>query len=504
MAFEISNFNVAKKLVLEKSEFTVECNISLGDNAQKILASSVEAGVSGSEALNGVANYSGTVDIKIVFLNNEGEINTVCSTCPFSSKFENEDIVTGQKPLIKVKVVDYTIDSVSGDSARVSVMLMQSGFILSNKEVRTISNGNDDVCCKFDEIDIVKFLGSLQETFEVESEISLRDKIKKILLTESRVLVRNAESGVNFVTVSGDVIIKVLYINENDKFENGYLYDTFKEEIDLEGVTRDCFVEASAHIKQENMVTELISDEKGERIAVKTPITINVCAYAPERLQVIKDLYSTKRELNTTTQSFEMAKANPVEVIEGKIEGSLMLGEDSPRVDKILFFGGDGVSITNQYINENEIFVEGIARTNVVYLNDEDGLWYSVQLDVPFTISDKTNINPQSVLSVDATVSDVDVSVKKGRELLYDAKVKASINYTTIENSAVISEAVEKDEYPEKDCAMEVVFAKAGQELWDIAKDAKVKESQIVSQNPDITFPLENDNSLILFYQKLN
>lgn len=504
MAFEINNFNVARKLVLDKSEFSVECNVSLGDNAQKILASSVEASVNGSEALNGVVNYSGTVDVKIVFLNEEGEINTACSTCPFSSKFENEDIVTGQKSVISVKVVDYSIDAVTGDSARISVMLMQSGFILSNKEVRTISNNNEEVCCKFDEIDIVKFLGSLQETFQNESEISLRDKVKKFILTESSVLIKNVESGVNFITVSGDVVTKVLYINENDKFENGYLFDNFKEEVDLEGVTRDCFVEASAFVKQENVVTELVSDEKGDKISIKIPISVDVCAYVPEKLQVIKDLYSTNRELNTTTQSFEMARANPVEVIEGKIEGSLMLGEDSPRVDKILFFGGDGVSITNQYVKDNEIFIEGIARTNVVYLNDEDGQWYSVQIDVPFTISDKTNINAQAILSVDATVSDVDVSVKKGRELLYDAKVKASVNYTTIENSAVISEAVEKEEYPEKDFAMEVVFAKAGQGLWDIAKDAKVKESQITSQNPEITFPLENDSSLILFYQKSN
>jgi len=32
----------------------------------------------------------------------------------------------------------------------------------------------------------------------------------------------------------------------------------------------------------------------------------------------------------------------------------------------------------------------------------------------------------------------------------------------------------------------------------------KVKEEQIVVQNPNIMFPLEEDTSLILFYQKSN
>lgn len=504
MAFETKNFNVAKKLVLNKSEFNVECNILLGDNVGKILVTSVEASVNGSETLNGIVNYSGTVDTKIVFLNEAGELNTVCSSCPFSSKFENEDIVTGQKAFINVKVVDYSIENINGDSVKVSVMLMQSGFVISNKEIRTIENNDNDVCCRYDEIEVVKFIGSEQETTEISLETLVRDKVKKIILTESKVLVRNVESGVNFVTVSGDVITKVLYVNENDKFENGYLIDNFKEELELEGVTRESFVEGYSFVKQENVVTELVTNENGDKIVVKVPITINVCAYKEETLQVINDLYSTKKETKTTTQSFEMVKANPVDVVEGKIEGSLMLDEDKPRVDKILFFGGNNVTITNNYINDGEVFIEGIARTNVVYLNDEDGSWHSVQIDVPFTISDKTNINQDAILNIHAVVTDVDVSVKKGRELLYDAKVKASVNYTTTQTSAVIEEATEEDDYPSKDYAMEVIFAKAGDELWNIAKEMKVKEEQVIMQNPSIAFPLEQDTSLILFYQKLN
>ena len=504
MAFETKNFNVAKKLVLNKSEFNVECNILLGDNVGKILVTSVEASVNGSETLNGIVNYSGTVDTKIVFLNEAGELNTVCSSCPFSSKFENEDIVTGQKAFINVKVVDYSIENINGDSVKVSVMLMQSGFVISNKEIRTIENNDNDVCCRYDEIEVVKFIGSEQETTEISLETLVRDKVKKIILTESKVLVRNVESGVNFVTVSGDVITKVLYVNENDKFENGYLIDNFKEELELEGVTRESFVEGYSFVKQENVVTELVTNENGDKIVVKVPITINVCAYKEETLRVINDLYSTKKETKTTTQSFEMVKANPVDVVEGKIEGSLMLDEDKPRVDKILFFGGNNVTITNNYINDGEVFIEGIARTNVVYLNDEDGSWHSVQIDVPFTISDKTNINQDAILNIHAVVTDVDVSVKKGRELLYDAKVKASVNYTTTQTSAVIEEATEEDDYPSKDYAMEVIFAKAGDELWNIAKEMKVKEEQVIMQNPSIAFPLEQDTSLILFYQKLN
>ena len=75
--------------------------------------------------------------------------------------------------------------------------------------------------------------------------------------------------------------------------------------------------------------------------------------------------------------------------------------------------------------------------------------------------------------------------------------------YYTSQTCGVISGAEKLDSLQERDYAMEVIFAKAGDELWDIAKKAKVHDYQLQSQNPDVAFPLQEDQSLIIFYQKL-
>ena len=149
------------------------------------------------------------------------------------------------------------------------------------------------------------------------------------------------------------------------------------------------------------------------------------------------------------------------------------------------------------------VTVEGIAKTTAVYLNDEDSSLHSVQLDVPFVISDKYVADEGGVLYVNALLNDVDVVVKKGREIYFDAKVKASISYSRSLSEGVISEATLLEEYKKKDYAMEVIFAPAGKQLWDIAKEAKVKEEQILSQNPEVAFPVEDNVPLVLFYQRL-
>lgn len=505
MTFESNNFNVVKKSRLPKSEFNVECNISVSSPASKILTVSAVASVNSSEVLSGSINYAGTIDARIVYLNENGEICTVASSCPFTSKFDAEGIVSGQKAIIAVKVVDHDIESLTADNIRLICNIEQSGVLISTNEISSISSDSPEVCCKSEEINVVRYVGDATETASVNSEIIVRQPIKKLILTESQALVKSVESGVNFVSVSGEVVSRVLYVTEDDKFETGYIYDSFKEELELEGATRDSQVEAYAYVRSESVKTDIEESDKGIKLNVEVPTSISVKVYENANVTVIKDLYSTTNEIKVSTESFDMTTVCPMEVVESKIDGSLTLEQESPRVDKILFVGGNNVVISNSFIKDGEINIEGIASTTVVYLNDETNSFNSVQIELPFVITDKwNNENEDGILVVDASICDVDVVVKKGREFYYDAKVKACVNYCHNVVSGVITHAEELEAYPEKDYGMELLFARAGQDAWDIAKEAGVKEDLLVSQNPEIVFPLEEDKNLILFYQKQN
>ncbi len=502
MAFESNNFSVVKKTKLQKGEFNVECNVAV--TCSKILTVSAFASVANSEVLNGSINYSGNIDVRLVYMTEEGEIGTVASTCPFTSRFEGDYITNGQKAIISVKVIDATVEGVSSDNIRINVNVEQSGVLISNVEVHSIASHDPDVCCKTEDINVIRFVGENSENITVNSEFSVREPIKRLILTESQALVKGVESGVNFVSVSGEVVTRLLYLTENDKFETGYVYDTFKEEVELEGATRDSQVEGYAFVKCDGVKTEIEEGEKGVKIKVEVPLLLAVKAYEEATVTVIKDLYSTANEIKVNTESFDMTVVCPMEEVEGKIDGSLTLDDEKPRVDKIMFVGGNNVVISNSYINDGEINIEGIASTTVVYLNDETNTLNSVQIDVPFVITDKFNHdNIEGILNVDAIVCDVDVVVKKGREFYYDAKIKASVNYCHPVVSGVISEASMLEAYPEKDYGMELLFARAGQEAWDIAKEAKIKEEMLILQNPEVVFPLEEDKNLILFFQKV-
>ncbi len=503
MAFESNNFNVVKKVRLPQSEFSVECNVPLAEGAAKVLAVKASPAVTSSEVLAGSVNYAGSIDLKVVYLTADGELGCENCSCPFTSKFESEAITAGSKATISVSIIEHNIEKTGENNVKIVCTLKQSGSLILTSEVQSVQTSDEDVCCKNEEIQVIRFVGDVAETINVESELTIREPVKKLILTESQAIVKNAEGGAGFVSVSGEVVTRVLYLTENDKFETGYVYETFKEEVDLEGASRLSEVEAYAFVKCNGVKAELEQNDKSVKVSVIVPVELMVKAYEQSSVTVVKDLYSTKHELSVSTTSFDMTVVCPTTLVEGKIDGTLTLDEESPRVDKIMFVGGNNIAISNSYIANGEINVEGIASTSVVYLNDETGSLHSVQIDVPFVINEKfENQSVDGIIDAEAIVCDVDVVVKKGREFYYDAKVKVSVNYCHPEVSGVISGAEAMEEYDERDYGMELLFAHAGADAWDIAKQARIKEEMLLLQNPEASFPLQEDKNLILFYQK--
>lgn len=503
MLFEMNKFKVVKKKRLAKSEFNVECNVSADVEIDKILSVCHTATADNAEILNGVINYAGTIDLCVLYCTVDGEIGTINSSCPFTSKFEDEMITVGDKVGIKVEVEDYSIESVSSSNIKINCTCEQSGILICEREVFSVTTDDENICLKEDEMMVDTFVGQAKEVFNVESEVSIKEPVKKVLLCDSQVSVKSVESGVNFVSVGGEVVSRLLYLTEKDRFESCYVTENFKEEVELEGVTREAVSDAVAVVKKSAVKCEIEENEKGVNVKICVPVEVRVESYLEKSTNCIKDIYSVCNELEVSTESFEMSRQLAGDYFEAKIDGTLTLDEDKPRVDKIMFVGGSNLTLTNAYVKAGEVFVEGVAKTNVVYLNDETNSLHSVTIEVPFVVSDKSSSsceNPE--VSVSAVLYDVDVVVKKGREFYFDGKLKINADYDCQEIGAVISNVNLAGEYPEKDCAIELVFASSGQTAWDIAKVTKVKEDTIMLQNPDVTFPLEKDENIIVFYQK--
>lgn len=502
MSFESNNFKVARKTFLPKGELNVDCTVNADGEIARVHAVSIFATEDNQEVSEGMVSFTGHVDVCMIYSLENGEVSSAFSSCPISSKFVDDNIKAGEKAIIKLRVIDHSINSVSGSEAKIGVSLEQSGLLISSEQINSLDSVDDGICVKEEEISVVRFIGSASSQPTETLQHSHRDKIKKVLGTETGIVVKNTEAGANFVSVSGDIFARVLFVDEDDRFDSIQLYDSFKEELEIEGVTRESMVEAFAKILNSDVKVEVEDEDKGSKLVVTVPYDVTALAYEEISIKTIEDLYSLTHEMEVSTESFNMSKLLPLEFVDGKVDGSLTLDDSQPRVDKILFTFGSSAEVTNASVSNGEINIEGIAKTCVVYLNDESGSISSVEIEVPFSISDKTKANSETMLSVDAILTDVDVAVKKGREIFFDAKVKAIVSMSDDTVSAIISSANVGEQLPDLDCAMQVVFAKEGDTLWDVAKSSRVRECDVAKQNPELTFPLQANSDILIFYQR--
>lgn len=503
MSFETKSFNVVRKKKLEKSDFSVECNVELAGEIEKILSVSARAQVENQEVLGGEINYAGAIDLRVIFLTSDGEIGTTSAVCPFTSKFENSDIQIGDCARISVNVVNYQIGTFNMGVLKISCQVQQEATLIENRQLSQVQPTDAHICIKEEDVFLQTFVGTTGKTFDVQSEVSIKEPIKKFMFADSQVFVKNVDTEANFVSVSGEIVTKILYLSQNDKFETSYITEDFKEEIEFEGVTPESKIEVFANIKSNQTKFDVEEKDKSLRAVITNPVELQIFAFQEKAECFAKDLYSTTNELQVGAESFDMTKVFNAETFDAKIDGTLVLDENKPRVDKLMFVGECSLNLTNAYIKEQEIFVEGIASTNVVYLNDETNSLNSVLIEVPFVASDKTKIDCEDVsVEASALLYDVDVVVKKGREFFFDGKLKVGVDYACDIVEAVISNVQEGATLPEKDSGLEVYFGSEGQTAWDIARDMRVDEDTIYSQNPDVSFPLQKDENLVVFYQK--
>lgn len=503
MSFETNKFGVVRKKRLNKTDFSVECNVELNADVEKILSVAAHAEVESFEVLGGEINYVGNIDLRVIYLTTDGEIGVANSTCPFTSKFENADIKAGNFAKIRLAVVNYQIGTFNMGALKISCQVQQEAILVENRDIEQVQPTDAHICIKEEDVVLQTFVGATNKTIDVESETSIKEPIKKFMFADSQVSINNIEPGAEFVSISGEVVTKILYLTQNDRFETGYITEDFKEEVEFPGATTDSRVEAFANIKRKQLQLNVEENDKGAKVKIVSPVEVQIFAYQEKTERFIKDLYSTANEIQVGTESFDMTKEFAAETFDAKIDGTLVLDENKPRVDKLMFVGDSMLNITNSYVQEGEVFVEGIATTNVVYLNDETNTLNSVAIEVPFVVSDKTKIDCENAdVDVDAMLYDVDVVVKKGREFYFDGKLRVNVNYSCKIVEAVMSTLQEGPNLPEKDSAIEVYFGSEGQTAWDIARDLRVSEEMIYAQNPELSFPLEKDENLVMYYQK--
>ena len=119
---------------------------------------------------------------------------------------------------------------------------------------------------------------------------------------------------------------------------------------------------------------------------------------------------------------------------------------------------------------------------NIIFLNDEQEQVNSISIEIP--INFKKNIGERDMnLKIENFLTDIDAVVKRGRDIYIDGKIKTAIWLNREVKNAIVTSIENGDPLLERDGTIEIYFANPGEDFWSVAKDLKIPEYLLISQN---------------------
>ena len=499
-------FNVACKRRLKDLDVALECSVNLDttESVSKILAVNVEGNCTQVEALTGEANVNGNILVSLVYLTEQGLVGNSVYSSPFSTKISDSCISPTSKIYSKIASTDAKVQSLNNNTAKVDCLIKLNTFCLNNEEISYLNGVSSDVCTMEEQTTFETLTGSTNSKWIENVEINIKEPVRQVLSSSCDVYVKDVTSADAFVSISCELVSKVMYLTDEEtpQIKSVYTKSDVKQEVECKEATKESKLEIDLNVFKCDVKNTITEKENEIKINLEIPLDVCVRIFETKSVNLITDLYSVESLTETTSASYENSVVCEPICFEKKIEGSLTLTEEEPRIDKLLAVNYSKAIVTNEYIDDGEYSLSGVITSNLIYFNDEDNNVNSVDVEVPFVVSTKTDYEGEVLTDLSVVVEDVDVMVKKGRDVYVDALIKVRTNVCKKEQGAVISELIFEDAVPQKDCAIEIYFAKTGERIWDIAKKLFVKPEEIYSQNPQINEVLEQDEKLAIYYQK--
>lgn len=500
-----TNENIALELNLGDKVEIIESLVNLTNkDCAQILSVNACFYVESTEVLLGSVNYTGSLNLNVVFQKSDGSFENLQDKTNVSGRFENENIDVSSVIKIIPNIISNEIERVNGDSAKIQTNINLSFINSKNQQIDVYAGGNPDIFVLQSEIPLSTFVGKNCANFSNQIILNSKMPIKNVLSLTSGAIINKADSLESVIVFEGQVFARALVETNEERpllfaisnFEN------FREEVEDGNATKNSFVEASASVVCPDVTSNILED--ATNLEVNVPIRICYNLYETKNITAVKDAYALNNEIEITTTGFNSTDLLGNENFEFKIDGNVSLDETSPRVDKILCVDGSYLTLTNIAYADEEILIEGILHTNAIYLNDEENKIYSVDIEIPFSQVERTNIAGENInVKLNYILYDVDVVAKRGRDLYVDAKVKASASLSKTVSNAIVSNIEIGEECEDHKSSIEIYYANAGQTFWDIAKDLKVSEEVLKEQNLGLEEPFAERTKIVYYKQKI-
>lgn len=501
MAFE-SNFekitsSYRKKIGSTQSQ--IDFKVSVNDGLSKIVCNNAKVNIESSEIIGKEVMFRGFLSFVAIYYNSENEISSVNYTAEFSESYPagTADFV----PVVSALIVDLNGQKV-GDEIRVNAIIESViDGIYSETQNVLVSVSGDNVFSKSETLNYSTFRSTIQDRFIENYDIEIKEGVTKILSTCPTVFIDAVDVADRYLTLRGCVDINVCYLADNGMVRTTHEKYEFTQEIANDDIEENSFLQSAINVGYNDIKVTTSVDNDMAIVNMELPIIYTGYLFNNNSVEIVGDLFSATHYTKMSVLSLSSIDGFEDGMYDEKINGSLTIQESAPFIDEVLGACSGGVFTTNTTLENETLLVDGIAHVNVLYFNKEQNEVNSVDVEIPFSVSNKVGDMAQNSV-VQTTISDISVRARRGKEIEVLATLNMFVNYYGENSSAVITEVSEEDEIPEDECALSIYFAKDGDTIWEVSKELGVSPELIMEQNPDLSDPIPAGTRIVIYRQK--
>lgn len=451
------------------------------------------------ECGNGKAIVSGKIGTKILYLDTDNMTSTLTATSNFSETFLDNLITSNSY----INILDYNIinNILSTDgNLKVNCDVTISPVVYMNLSIASNNQTNDLLIARKSKININSIDQFIDTKFDHTINLETRDLINKILCFNSCFVPEKVVAQDGYAVVDGKMITTLIYetsFGEDNLIKELKNSAPIKCDVEISNLNKDCYLDLSFKVDKQN--EEISTDLEDDLSILTIKNVIKVCGTTTKitEIELVDDLFSTDNEVETTITKRDFTKRAETNSVSESIFNEMSLLDSEPAIDEIIANLNQNAEVTNSYVKDNLIFLEGVVVSNLIYI-DENKEIKSKQLEVPFVINTKTQVENLSCLHSQVFVVDNKVKIKRGTNIETEYSLYINLFVYEKETHEIVDNFKIGKQLDYSKYDFQIFIAKPNETTWDLCKRIKIVPEELNKLNKDLPLVMQGGEKIII------
>ena len=442
-----------------------------------------------SETLNGEVRLSGRESVELTVTTEDG-MRKASGWAEISDRAEIAGITPQTRAMAACRVTDTDIVSVNGGNIALASVVEVTIFAEEHSVIPSAPQTEENIYADSETVHLSRLSARLAG--RAESTESEKIQMAEVLCCNAGVDMGAPEAALDSVFAGGRFILDGVGKTVEGNVVPFTCELPFSCELPAEGVRRGdtVFMRIGAVSVSESR------SESGVTLSASAELSGEV--YCEMTAVAVTDAFSPASELKLTRGELCGMIVSGSYCVTDKAESTVSLPEGE-NADKITSLCGFGLTALSAYADGGKVILEGAVSGYVIYSDAEAGRRSSCNAEIPFRITTDISAEDNEQPIVDASVCSVMARSARRGEIAVSCTMNFRVLCTTEVCVQPVTGIARGEGKADRTGVLSMYSASAGETLWTCAKALSVSPDTLLSQNPDLEFPLTRREKVFVF-----